>query len=286
MPKVYDSIAKMVGKTPMFQFVNLRKNLSLKANLFGKCEFYNPLFSIKDRVALKMIEKATENNVNKDKVFITATDGNMGVAIAALGAAEGLKLLEVVPENVAPEIIKMIKFFGADVVQTPAEDGIKGAIAKTEILAGKSDNVFMLKQLENNANIQAHLFDTSTEIFSDMNGEVDVLIVPKKTGATLKGIAQALRSSNPDLCVVAAILNENASRESLNDKDESINQSINVCFSDAIDMTKMVAQMEGLPIGVCSGAAMVAAINVAVEDKFRNKNIVVVLPDKIDEHKL
>ena len=280
MHKVYDSIATMIGKTPMFEFVGVRKKLSLKANVFGKCEFYNPLFSAEDRTALKMIEEAMKTKADKDTIFVAAVNENLGLSIAAIGAAMEIKILEVMPENINPTKIQMIKYFGADVIQTPAEDGMKGASAKAEILAEKSDKVFLLTQLENDARVKANLFNTSTEILADMGGDVDALVAIVKTGEALKGIAQALKTSNPDLHIVAVVLDEGNNLG----KDLEMNwEVVRVDVSDAADMAKAVAQTEGVPIGILSGAVMVAAVDMAAQDKFKNKNIVAILPDKRDE---
>lgn len=302
MKKVYDSIAGMVGKTPMFEFSYLKKRLSLKGNVFGKCEFYNPVFSIKDRATLNMIEKAlAKQKVDEDTVFVEATSGNVGVAMAALCAAKQIKAIVVMPENTSAEKIKMVKHFGADVILTPKEDGMKGAIAKAEFLAAKSDKVVMLKQFENEANRDAHLFYTSTEILADMGGEVDAVVSAVGTSGTLSGIAQALKTSNPDLYVVAV---EPLSSNVLNGgqkgahhipgigagfvpplyKPELVDEVFDVADEDAWDMAKAIAQTEGLPIGVSAGAAMVAAVDLASRDDFKNKNIVVILPDAINNY--
>lgn len=302
MKKVYDSIAKMVGKTPMFEFSYLKKRLSLKGNVFGKCEFYNPVFSIKDRATLNMIEKAlAKQRIDEDTVFVEATSGNVGVAMAALCAAKQIKAIVVMPENTSAEKIKMVKHFGADVILTPKEDGMKGAIAKAEFLAAKSDKVIMLKQFENEANRDAHLFYTSTEILADMAGEVDVLVSAVGTSGTLSGIAQALRTSNPDLYVVAV---EPSNSNVLSGgqkgvhhipgigagfvpplyKTELVDEVFDVADEDAWDMAKAIARTEGLPIGVSAGAAMVAAVNLASRNEFKNKNIVVILPDAINNY--
>lgn len=302
MQKVYDSILKMVGNTPMFEFARLKKQLSLKANIFGKCEFYNPLFSIKDRATLNMVEKALQQRLPDDEtMFIEATSGNVGVALAAICAAKQIKALLIMPENTSVEKIKMVKHFGADVILTPKEDGMKGAIAKAELLAAKSDKVVMLKQFENQANRDAHLFFTATEIMTDMAGEVDVLVSAVGTAGTLSGVAQALKTSNPELYVVAV---EPKSSNVLNGGEKGphhipgigagfvpplypadlVDEVFDVEDEDAWDMAKAVAQTEGLPIGVSSGAAMVAAVNLALRDKFKNKNIVVILPDAINNY--
>lgn len=302
MKKVYDSIAKMVGKTPMFEFSYLKKRLALKGNVFGKCEFYNPVFSIKDRATLNMIEKAlAKHKVDEDTVFVEATSGNVGVAMAALCAAKQIKAIVVMPENTSAEKIKMVKHFGADVILTPKEDGMKGAIAKAEFLAAKSDKVIMLKQFENEANRDAHLFYTSTEILADMAGEVDAIVSAVGTSGTLSGIAQALKTSNPDLYVVAVEpLNSNVLNGGQKGahhipgigagfvpplyKSELVDEVFDVADEDAWDMAKAIAQTEGLPIGISAGAAMVAAVDLASRDDFKNKNIVVILPDAVNNY--
>lgn len=302
MKKVYDSIAKMVGKTPMFEFSYLKKRLSLKGNIFGKCEFYNPLFSIKDRATLNMIEKALEKtSADSETVFVEATSGNVGVAMAALCASKQLKAVVVMPENTSAEKIKMVKYFGADVILTPKEDGMKGAIAKAEILAAKSDKVIMLKQFENQANKDAHLFYTSTEILDDMAGDVDAVVSAVGTSGTLSGIAQALKTSNPDLYVAAAeplksnVLNGGNKGmhhipgigagfvPPLYDKN-LVDEVFDIADEDAWGMAKAIAQTEGLPIGVSAGAAMAAAVELASRDRFKGKNIVVILPDAINNY--
>ena len=301
MQKVYDSVLKMVGKTPMFEFKTLKQMLSLKANIFGKCEFYNPLFSIKDRATLNMVEKVLEERNSKDIMFVEATSGNVGVALSAICAAKQMKAVLVMPENTSQEKIKMVKHFGAEVILTPKEDGMKGAIAKAEVLAEKSDKVVMLKQFENEANKQAHLFYTSTEILADMGGNIDVFVSAVGTSGTLTGVAQALKTSNPDL-YVAAVEPKASNVLSGGEKGahhipgigagfvpplyqkEIVDEVFDIKDEDAWDMARLVAQKQGLPIGVSAGAAMAAAVELASREKFRDKNIVVILPDAINNY--
>ena len=301
MQKVYDSVLKMVGKTPMFEFNSLKQLLSLKANIFGKCEFYNPLFSIKDRATLNMVEKALEGRDSKDVMFVEATSGNVGVALSAICAAKQMKAVLVMPENTSQEKIKMVKHFGAEVILTPKEDGMKGAIAKAEVLAEKSSKVIMLKQFENEANKQAHLFYTSTEILAEMGGNIDAFVSAVGTSGTLTGVAQALRTSNPDL-YVAAVEPKSSNVLSGGEKGahhipgigagfvpplyqkELVDEVFDIKDEDAWDMARLVAQKQGLPIGVSAGAAMTAAVELASREKFRDKNIVVILPDAINNY--
>ena len=302
MQKIYSSIFEMVGNTPMFEFLNLRKRLSLKGKIFGKCEFYNPLFSIKDRATLNMINKALEKRKDvNDLMFVEATSGNVGVALAAICAAKNLKALLVMPEGASIEKIKMVKHFGADVILTPKEDGMKGAISKAELLAQKSDKVVMLKQFENEANKGAHLFYTSTEILADMAGEVDAFVAAVGTSGTLSGIAQTLKSANPDL-YVAAVEPKSSNVLSGGEKGshrifgigagfipplynkELVDEVFDIKDDDAWDMAKAIAQTEGLPVGISAGAAIVAAVELASREDFKDKNIVVIFPDAINNY--
>ena len=168
MKKIYNSVAELVGKTPMVRLSRLAKKHKVKAHLLAKCEFLNPLGSVKDRVALKMIEKAEENKqINNDTVFVEATSGNTGIGLAGICAAKGYKLVITMPENMTKERIMLMEHFGAEVILTPAEDGMKGAIAKADMLAQKNPNVILLRQFENEANPDAHRFGTSIEILED-----------------------------------------------------------------------------------------------------------------------
>ena len=299
MHKVFNSVSEMIGNTPMLKINNMSQKLELKANIFAKCEFYNPFFSIKDRAGLKIIENAlSQKDFDNDTVFVEATSGNIGVAIAGICASKNLKSLLIMPENTSKEKIKIIKHFGADVILTPKEDGMEGSISKAEMLAQKSDKVVLLKQFINQGCVDAHLFGTATEILDNMSGNVDVIIASVGTSATLTGIAQALKTSNPELYVVAV---EPKQSNVLNGgkkgphkihgigagfipplyKKELVDEVFDVSDEDAWDMAKAVAQTEGLPVGISSGAAFVATVEIASREAFKNKNIVVILPDAI-----
>ncbi|MBR1949058.1 MAG: cysteine synthase family protein [Alphaproteobacteria bacterium] len=302
MHKFFNSLTDMIGSTPMLKINNLKKRLSLKADVYAKCEFYNPLFSIKDRAGLRIIENAvSQNKIDQDTIFVEATSGNIGVAIAGICASKNLKALLVMPENTSKEKIKMIKHLGADVILTPKEDGMDGAIAKAEMLAQKSDKVILLRQFTNQGCIDAHLFGTATEIMNDLGGNIDVIIASVGTSGTLTGVAQALKSSNPDLYVVAV---EPLSSNVLNGgkkgthkihgigagfipplyKKDLVDEVYDVSDDDAWDMAKVIAQTEGLPIGISSGAAFVATVDVASREELKNKNIVVILPDAMTNY--
>lgn len=302
MSKIYNSITEMVGHTPLVKLSKLAKKHKVKANLLGKCEFYNPLFSVKDRIALSMIEKAQASGmVNDETVFVEATSGNTGIALAAICAAKGYKLVITMPENMSQERIKLMRHFGAEVILTPKEDGMKGALAKAEMLAEKSSAVIMLKQFVNQANPDAHRFGTSIELLEDTGGEIDVLVSAVGTAGTLNGIASTLRTYNPDLYVVAV---EPAASPVLEGGVAGphkipgigagfvpefydalmVNEVVAVEDDEAIVMAKEVAKTEGLPVGISSGAALAAAVKVGQRPEMKGKNIVVILASAVERY--
>ena len=302
MAKIYNSVTEMVGKTPLLMLSRLAKKYKIKANILAKCEFYNPAFSIKDRAALRMIEDAEKSGkVNADTVFLEATSGNTGIGLAAMCAAKGYKLVITMPENMSKERILLMRHLGAEVILTPAEDGMKGAIAKADLLVEKNPNVLLLSQFSNQANPDAHRFGTSIEIFEDTGGEVDVLVATVGTSGTLSGIASTLRSYNPDLYVVAV---EPKNSPVLSGGEAGVHHIpgigagfvpkiydatlvddvIDVEDEKALELTKEVARVEGLPIGISAGAAVYAALEVAKRDNMKGKNIVVILPDAVERY--
>lgn len=302
MKKIYESITEMVGHTPLLRLKKLAKKYRVKANLLAKCEFYNPLFSVKDRIALSMLTKAEKaGKINENTVFVEATSGNTGIALAALCAAKGYKLVIVMPENMSQERIKLMRHFGAEVILTPAEDGMKGSIAKADLLAEKSTDVILLRQFENEANPDAHRLGTSMEIMEDTGGEVDCLISAVGTSGTLTGIASALKTCNPDLYVVAV---EPAESPVLNggqpgphkilgigagfvpkfyDK-KLVDEVVDISSEEAIEMAKIIARTEGLPVGLSSGAALSAAIKVGQRPEMSGKNIVIILASAVERY--
>ena len=292
MKKIYNSVTEMVGHTPLLRLHKLEKNYRLKARLLAKCEFYNPLFSVKDRIALSMLDKAEKSGkINANTVFVEATSGNTGIALAALCSAKGYKLVIVMPENMSQERIKLMRHFGAEVILTPAEDGMKGSIAKADILAEKSPDVILLRQFENEANPDAHRLGTSMEIMEDTGGEVDCLVSAVGTSGTLTGIASALKTCNPDLYVVAVeaagphkILGIGAGFVPKFYDPALVDEVVDVTSEEAIDMVKTVARTEGLPVGLSSGAALAAAIKVGQKPEMAGKNMVVILASAVERY--
>ena len=302
MKKIYSGIEELVGQTPLVRLKKWEKKNNLRANIIAKCEFYNPLFSIKDRASLRMLEKLEQDGkVSDDTIFVEATSGNTGIALAAFIASKGYKLVIVMPENMSKERIALIKYFGAEVILTPKEDGMQGAIAKAKMLKDKNPDVIVLDQFNNEANIDAHRFGTSIEILEATKGNVDVLVAGVGTAGTLCGIAATLKSNNPDLYVVGV---EPESSAVLNGGTAGVHnipgigagivpplydgllvdEVIDVADADAWDTAKQLSQTEGLPVGISSGAALWAATQMAKNQKFAGKQIVVVFPDAINNY--
>ncbi|MBE6444520.1 MAG: cysteine synthase A [Alphaproteobacteria bacterium] len=302
MKKIYSGIEELVGQTPLVHLQKWEKKNNLKANIVAKCEFYNPLFSIKDRVSLSMLEKLEqEGRISEDTIFVEATSGNTGIALAAFMASKGYKLVIVMPENMSKERVSLIKYFGAEVILTPKEDGMQGAITKVNLLKDKNPNVIVLDQFSNEANTDAHRFGTSIEILEATKGNVDVLIAGIGTAGTLCGVASTLKSNNPDLYVVgvepkaSAVLNGKKAGvhnipgigagivPPLYDKS-LVDEIVDVADDDAWETAKKLSQTEGLPIGISSGAALWAATQIAKNQKFVGKQIVVIFPDAINNY--
>lgn len=301
MSKIYNSIEDLVGHTPLLKLNKLMKKNKLKANLIVKCEFYNPIFSVKDRVALNMIKKAPFSRINSDTIFIEATSGNTGAALAAFCAYRGYKLVIVMPENMTKEKIALIRHFGAEVLLTPAEEGMEGAIKKVEILKQRSDNLIEFRQFENPANIEAHQLTTAAEILEDTDGNVDAVVCGVGTSGTLSGIASTLKSYNPDLFVMAvepaesAVLSgEEKGKHQIGGigagfipplyRADLVDEVFKVPSEDALKMTQNIAKIEGLPIGVSAAAALCAAVDLAKREIMAGKNIIVILPDSVERY--
>ena len=302
MKKIYNSITEMVGHTPLLKLSRLAKKYKLKARLLGKCEAYNPVFSIKDRVAKQMLETAEKSGkINEETVFVEATSGNTGIALAAMCAAKGYKLVITMPENMSKERIMLMRLFGTEVILTPAEDGMAGAIAKADMLAEKNRNVILLRQFENQANPDAHKFGTGIEIFEDTGGEVDAVVIAVGTAGTLNGVASTLKSYNPELFVAAV---EPKSSAVLNGGEKGahkipgigagfvpkfydaglVDEVFDISDEAAAETAKECARTEGLPVGISAGAALAAALELGQRDTMKGKVIVVILPDSAERY--
>ena len=279
MKNVYNSITEMVGRTPLLSLNKLAKQCKSKARILGKCEFYNPLFSVKDRVALKMIEAAEAGGeINENTVFVEATSGNTGIGLAAMCAAKGYKLVITMPENMSQERIMLMRHFGAEVILTPKDDGMKGALAKAELLVERNPDAIMMKQFYNEANPDAHRFGTSIEILEDTGGEVDVLVSAVGTSGTLTGIASTLRTGAHKIPGIGAGFVPPFYNDNL------VNEVMDITDEEALDTARETAKSEGLPVGISAGAALCAALKIGQRPEMKGKNIVVILPDAIERY--
>lgn len=301
MGMIYNSITEMVGGTPLLRLGKLTTRLRLNAEILAKCEMYNPWFSVKDRVALSLIENEEKKGIKEDTIFVEATSGNTGIGLAGVCAAKGYKLIIIMPENMSEERIKIMRHLGAEVILTPKDEGMDGAINKAKILKERNDNVVILSQFENDANPNAHRMGTAMEILEDTGGDFDVLVASVGTSGTITGIASVLKTYNKDLYVVAvepegsAVLSGESKGNHkiqgigagfvppLYDK-KLVNEVIKISDEDAIEMTKAVARIEGIGVGISSGAAIVGAIEVAKRKEFTNKRVIVILPDSIERY--
>ena len=302
MSNIYGSISELVGKTPLLHLSSLENNLDLKAKIFAKLEFFNPAGSVKDRVALEMINDAEERGVLcEGSVIIEPTSGNTGIGLAAVAAARGYKVIIVMPENMSEERKKLMRAYGAELVLTDAALEMAGAIKRAEELAKEIEGGFVAGQFVNPANPAAHIKTTGPEIFEDTDGEVDIFVAGVGTGGTITGTGSYLKSRKPEIKVVAV---EPASSAVLSGKkagahglqgigagfipavlDTSVyDEIVAVTEAEAYELARILGKTEGILVGISSGAALFAACELAKKEENRNKNIVVLLPDSGDRY--
>lgn len=294
---VYTSIDQLIGNTPLLEFSNIEKNLDLKAKVLVKLEYFNPAGSVKDRIAKAMLDDAeAAGKLNKDSVIIEPTSGNTGVGLASVAAARGYRLIITMPETMSVERRLLMKAYGAELVLTDGTKGMKGAIAKAEELTAEIPNSFIAGQFTNPANPQAHIKTTGPEIWNDTEGKVDVFVAGVGTGGTVTGVGKYLKSQNPDVKVVAV---EPASSPVLSKGtagahkiqgigagfvpdtlDTSVyDEVIAVENDDAFETGRLVGHSEGVLVGISSGAAVWAAIELAKRPENEGKTIVALLAD-------
>lgn len=294
---VYTSIDQLIGNTPLLELSNIEKNLDLKAKVLVKLEYFNPAGSVKDRIAKAMLDDAeAAGKLNKDSVIIEPTSGNTGVGLASVAAARGYRLIITMPETMSVERRLLMKAYGAELVLTDGAKGMKGAIAKAEELTADIPNSFIAGQFTNPANPQAHIKTTGPEIWNDTEGKVDVFVAGVGTGGTVTGVGKYLKSQNPDVKVVAV---EPASSPVLSKGtagahkiqgigagfvpdtlDTSVyDEVIAVENDDAFETGRLVGHSEGVLVGISSGAAVWAAIELAKRPENEGKTIVALLAD-------
>lgn len=295
--KTYKHIDELIGKTPLVELTNIEKQYGLKVRLFAKVEFFNPAGSVKDRIALAMINDLEEKGLLREgSTIIEPTSGNTGIGLSSVAAARGYKAIIVMPETMSIERRKLMKAYGAELVLTEGAKGMKGAIEKANELAKEIPNSVIPGQFINPANPMAHYLTTGPEIFNDLDGQVDAFIAGVGTGGTISGTGKFLKEKNPNIKIIAV---EPASSPVLSKgtpgphKIQGIgagfvpdtldtkiyDEIITVENEDAFATGKMIGKKEGFLVGISSGAATFAALQIAKRKEFEGKNIVVLLPD-------
>lgn len=302
MAKVYTSADQLVGGTPLLELTNLEKDLGLKARILAKLEYLNPAGSVKDRIAKRMIEDAeARGDLKEGSVIIEPTSGNTGIGLAAIAAAKGYRIIIVMPETMSVERRQLMKAYGAELVLTEGAKGMKGAIAKANELAEQTPGAYVPGQFVNPSNPAAHRETTGPEIYQDTDGEVDYFVAGVGTGGTLTGVGEYLKSQKPEIKVVAvepatsAVLSTGVAGahkiqgigagfvpDVLNTK--IYDEILPISNEDAFEYGKKVGKNEGVLVGISSGAAVAAAVELAKRPENEGKTIVVLLPDTGDRY--
>lgn len=297
MTNIYDSADQLIGKTPLLELTRLKENLNLKGTILAKLEYFNPGGSVKDRIAKGMIDDAEAKGLLKPGgLVIEPTSGNTGIGLASVAAARGYRAILVMPETMSFERRKIMKSYGAELVLTPGDQGITGSINKAKELVKEHDNAFMPDQFSNPANPKVHYDTTGPEIWEDTDGTVAIFVAGIGTGGTISGTGKYLKEKNPDIQIIGV---EPATSPILSKGEKGphkiqgigtgfVPQTLNtdiydevltVTDQEAYDMARQVGQEEGILIGISSGAALTAAIEVAKRPENDGKRIVVLLPD-------
>lgn len=302
MSEIFTSVEQLIGKTPLLELTHLKKSLGLAARVLAKLEFFNPAGSVKDRVAKAMLDDAERAGIlREDSVIIEPTSGNTGIGLASVAAARGYRVIIVMPETMSVERRQLMKAYGAELVLTDGAQGMTGAIEKAKSLAASTPGSFLPSQFTNPANVRAHCETTGPEIFEDTGGAVDLFVAGVGTGGTITGVGEYLKTRKPDVQIVAV---EPAASPVLSAgkagahriqgigagfvpeilRTELIDAVIPVSDEDAFQTSRLIGKREGFLVGISSGAAAFAAIELAKRPENAGKNIVVLLPDAGDRY--
>lgn len=302
MSRIFTSADQLIGHTPLLELCGIQKKLGLSAHLLAKVEFFNPAGSVKDRVARSMLDDAEARGlISPGSVIIEPTSGNTGIGLASVAAARGYRMIIVMPDSMSIERRKIMQAYGAELVLTPGAQGMSGAIARANEIAAEMPGSIVAGQFSNPANPRAHIETTGPEIFEDTDGQVDIFVAGVGTGGTITGVGQYLRSKLPEVRIVAvepqssAVLSgEPAGKHGIQGigagfipevLDTSVyDEIIKISNEDAYKYGRMMGRTEGLLVGISSGAALAAAVELARREENSGKNIVLLLPDTGDRY--
>lgn len=302
MGKIYKNVVELIGNTPLLEIEKIEREMGLNARILVKLEYLNPAGSVKDRIVKSMIDKAEKSGKIKERaVLIEPTSGNTGIGLAAVGASKGYRVILTMPETMSVERRNILKAYGAEVVLTPGDKGMKGAIAKAEELAKDIENSFIPAQFDNPANPEVHRSTTGPEIWEDTGGEIDYFVSGIGTGGTITGAGEYLKSQKSDIKVIAVepedspILSKGEAGSHkiqgigagfvptvLN--EEVYDEIVTVSNEDAFETSKLLTKKEGILTGISSGAALWTAIEIAKREENSGKTIVAILPDSGDRY--
>ncbi len=295
--RIFESITDTIGDTPLVRLKKIAAEKGVKANLLAKLEFFNPIASVKDRIGVHMISvMEEEGKIAPGKTtLIEPTSGNTGIALAFVAAARGYKLILVMPDSMSIERRKMLALLGAELVLTPAVHGMKGAITKAQEIAGATPGAVIPKQFENPANVEIHRLTTAEEIWNDTKGEIDIFVSGVGTGGTITGVAQVLKPRRPGLKIVAVEPEDSPVLSGGQPGphkiqgigagfippilDQSlIDEVVTVGNQTSFDTARLIARLEGIPVGISAGAAIAAAVEVGLRPGSEGRNIVIIIP--------
>ena len=299
---IYQNASQLIGNTPLLRLNNIEKKLNLNVTLLAKVEYFNPSGSVKDRIALSMIEDAEKKGImHHDTVVIEPTSGNTGIGLASVCAAKGYRCILVMPENMSQERVKLIKAYGAEVVLSPKEKGMKGAVEKAEELSKTYESSFIPSQFTNPSNPEAHYRTTGPEIYKGTNKKVDVFVAGFGTGGTVSGVGRYLKEQNKNIKIIGVEPNDsplitkgkagphkiqgigaNFVPNTLN--KNYIDEFLTATTEESYEYARMAVKFEGILVGISSGAALAQAVKVAQRNENNGKTIVVLLPDSGDRY--
>ena len=299
---IFQNASELIGRTPLLRLNNIEKKFKLNVNLYAKVEFFNPTGSVKDRIALSMIEAAERQGIlQRDSVIIEPTSGNTGIGLASVCAAKGYKCILVMPENMSTERIKLIKAYGAEVVLSPAKLGMKGSVEKAQELSKTYENSFIPSQFDNPSNPEIHYKTTGPEIYKSTNKKVDIFVAGIGTGGTVSGVGKYLKEMSKNIKIIGVEpqdsplltkgkagphkiqgIGANFVPKTLDRK--YIDEILTASTEESYEYSRIVGKYEGILVGISSGAALSAAIKLAQRNENNGKNIVVLFPDSGDRY--